>query len=147
MEPEACPLPGNESKEEREAIARMLKGKRVAVVGLSDNPSRASYEIAQYLIENGYDVVGVNPNHKRVLGRECYASLKDVPGKIDVVNVFRRSEFCEDVARQAAEAGAKGIWLQAGIRNPEARRIAREAGMDYVEDRCIMVEHRWFGRR
>jgi len=145
MAHEACPLPGEVEKSERAAIARMLAGKRIAIVGLSDNPARVSYAIAEYLISAGYEVVGVNPNAKgRVLGKECYASLKEVPGVIDVVNVFRRSEYCAAVAREAAEVGAKGVWLQSGILSAEAREIARRAGMDYVEGRCIMVEH---GRR
>jgi predicted CoA-binding protein len=142
---ESCPLPSVRASDEQAAIRRMLNAKRIAIVGLSDNPARASHEIAEYLIGHGYDVVGVNPNLKRVLGRECYASLKDVPGKIDVVNVFRRPEHCAAVAREAAEIGAKGLWLQLGIANAEARKIAIGAGMNYIENRCILVEHRYRG--
>jgi len=120
----------------------MLGAGRIAIVGLSDDPSRPSYEIATYLLGQGYAVVPVNPNHAAVLGMKCYPSLKDVPGEIDVVNVFRRSEFCADVTRDAIAAGAKGVWLQSGIRNEDARRLAAAAGIDFVQDRCILLEHR-----
>ncbi len=119
----------------------MLKAKRIAIVGMSDDPARPSHGIGGYLKSHGYEIVPVNPTHESVMGLKCYARLADVPGKIDLVNVFRRSQFCADVAREAAEVGAKGLWLQAGIRNEEARRIARDARIDYIEDRCIMVEH------
>jgi predicted CoA-binding protein len=97
------------------------------------------------LLAHGYDVVPVNPNHEEVLHRKCYARLADVPGEIDLVNVFRRPEFCADVTREAIAIGAKGVWLQSGIRNDEAMALAAEAGVDFVQDRCIMVEH--MGRR
>ena len=141
MSTEYCPLPSRSCDAETAAVDRMLKAKRVAVVGLSDDPSRPSHGIASYLLAHGYDVIPVNPNHAEVLGRKCYARLADVPGLIDLVNVFRRSEACADVTADAIAAGAKGVWLQAGIRNEEARRLAEEAGIDFVQDRCIMVEH------
>ena len=123
------------------AVDRMLKAKRVAVVGMSDDPTRPSHGIGGYLAAHGYEVIPVNPTHEKVLGRKCYARLSDVPGTIDLVNVFRRSEFCADVTRDAIAAGAKGIWLQSGIRNEEARELAEAAKIDFVQDRCIMVEH------
>jgi predicted CoA-binding protein len=129
--------PGTEAT----AVDRMLKAKRVAIVGLSDDPSRPSHGIAGYLAANGFEIIPVNPNHGQVLGQKCYASLRDVPGAIDLVNVFRRPQFCADVTRDAIAKGAKGVWLQAGIRNEDARRMAEEAGVDFVQDRCIMVEH------
>jgi predicted CoA-binding protein len=138
---EACPLPSRSPGDEAAAVDRMLAAKRIAIVGMSDDPSRPSHGIGSYLLSHGYDVVPVNPTHHQVLGKKCYASLSDVPGKIDLVNVFRRPEFCADVTRQAIEIGAAGVWLQAGIRNEEARDLAREAGIDFVQDRCIMVEH------
>jgi predicted CoA-binding protein len=141
MTPEYCPLPSRPTAAETAAVDRMLKAKRIAVVGLSDDPSRPSHGIASYLIAHGYDVVPVNPTHQSVLGRKCCAKLADVPGLVDVVNVFRRSEFCADVTREAIAAGAKGVWLQSGIRNDEARELAQEAGIDFVQDRCVMVEH------
>ena len=140
-DPESCPLPLRTPGAEATAVDRMLTAKRVAIVGLSDDPKRPSHGIAGYLASHGYEVIPVNPNHDQVLGRKCYASLADVPGEVDLVNVFRRPQFCADVTREAIAKGAKGVWLQAGIRNEEARKLAEEAGVDFVQDRCIMVEH------
>ena len=139
---EACPLPSsNRSNDpEADAVARMLRGRRIAVVGLSDNRSRAAHRIAQFLRSIGREVVPVNPNYQEVMGVQCYPTIASVPGKVDVVDVFRRAEFCADVVRDAIEAGAGGVWLQSGLINAEARRLAEEAGIDYVEDRCLMVE-------
>src|SRR6266496_4194721 len=121
MSADACPLPIRSPGNEAAAVDRMLQAKRVAVVGMSDDPERPSHGIAGYLKSHGYDVVPVNPNHDEVMGLKCYPRLQDVPGKIDLVNVFRRPEFCAEAARDAADIGAKGLWLQAGIRNEEAR--------------------------
>jgi len=140
-DPESCPLPLRTPGAESSAVDRMLKAKRIVIVGMSDDPGRPSHGIGGYLAAHGYAVIPVNPNHDRVLGQKCYARLSDVPGEIDLVNVFRRPQFCADVTREAIEAGAKGIWLQAGIRNEEARQLAEDAGVDFVQDRCIMVEH------
>jgi predicted CoA-binding protein len=138
---EACPMPSRTPGAEFDAIGHMLKGKRIAIVGMSDDPDRPSHGVGGYLITHGYDVVPVNPNHQEIMHRKCYAKLSDVPGPIDVVNVFRRPQFCAEVTRDAIAAGAKGVWLQAGIRNSEARKMATEAGIEFIEDRCIMVEH------
>ena len=97
--------------------------------------------MASYLESVGKEIIPVNPTHKTVMGLTCYPSLAAVPGPIDVVDVFRRPEFCADVVRDAVAVGAKGVWLQSGITSDEARAIAREAGIDYVEDRCLKVEH------
>jgi predicted CoA-binding protein len=114
--------------------------RRIAIVGLSGEPDRASYGVAAELLDHGYEVVPVNPTIDEVLGLRSYASLAEVPGDIDVVDVFRRPEHLEGVAREAAAVGAKALWLQSGLRSAEARHIADEAGMDYVEDRCLKVE-------
>lgn len=142
---ESCPLPLRTPGAESTTVDRMLQARRIAVVGMSDDPSRPSHGIGGYLASHGYEVIPVNPNHDQVLGQKCYARLSDVPGEIDLVNVFRRPQFCADVTRDAIAKGAKGVWLQAGIRNEEAQRLAEEAGIDFVQDRCIMVEH--MGRR
>ena len=142
MSGEACPMPSRGQGSDADAIARMLGAGRIAVVGLSDDPSRPSYQIASYLMSEGYEVVPVNPTHATVMGLKSYPTLKDVPGEVDVVNVFRRPEFCADIARDAIAKGAKGVWLQSGVRNDEAKRLAQSAGIDFVQDRCIMVEHR-----
>ena len=141
MPEESCPLPLRTPGAESAAVDRMLRAKRVVVVGMSDDPGRPSHGIGGYLAAHGYEVIPVNPNHDQVLGQTCYARLSDVPGEIDLVNVFRRPQFCAEVTREAIQAGAKGVWLQAGIRNEDAQKLAEEAGVDFVQDRCIMVEH------
>jgi predicted CoA-binding protein len=141
MPDEACPLPSRPGNTEADAVRRMLAAKRVAVVGLSDDPSRASHGVASYLASVGKEIIPVNPNHATVMGLKCYAALEDVPGPIDVVDVFRRPEFCADVVRSAVAVGAKGVWLQSGIVSEEARRVAREAGIDFVQNRCMKVDH------
>ena len=141
MPNEACPLPSRLPADEAPAVDRMLRAKRIAIVGASDDPMRPSNGIAGYLQSHGFEIVPVNPNHDEVLGQKCYAKLSDIPGGVDLVNVFRRPLACADVTRQAIEIGAKGVWLQSGIRNEEAKRLADEAGIDFVQDRCIMVEH------
>lgn len=147
MTEDACPLPHArddstpEAHAESLAMRRMLAAQRIAVVGLSDNPSRASFGVAQYLRSVGKEIVPVNPNHETVMGLQCYPSLEAVPGLVDVVDVFRRPEYCADVVRSAVAVGAKGVWLQSGIVSDEARAIARKAGIDFVEDRCMKVDH------
>jgi predicted CoA-binding protein len=113
----------------------------IAVVGLSSKPWRDSYRIARYLQDHGYRIVPVNPKETEVLGERAYPTLLDVPFPIDAVDVFRRSEYTPDIARQAAAVGAKVLWLQLDIVNDEARTIAEEAGLDVVMGVCIMVEH------
>lgn len=142
MSNEACPMPSRGQGPDADAIARMLGAGRIAVVGLSDDPSRPSYQIASYLKSEGFEVVPVNPTHATVMGVKSYPTLRDVPGEVDVVNVFRRPEFCADITRDALAIGAKGVWLQSGVRNDEAKQLAAAAGIDFVQDRCIMVEHR-----
>ena len=141
MSEDACPLPTGPRGSEADAVRRMVNARRIAVVGLSDDPSRPSYDVASYLKSVGKEILPVNPNHKTVMGLTCYPSLAAVPGDIDVVDVFRRPEFCADVVREAVEVGAKGVWLQSGIRSDEAREIAARAGIDYVENRCLKVDH------
>jgi len=126
---------------DRETIRRILEeSDTIAVVGLSDKPDRTSYQVSAAMQAKGYRIVPVNPNADKILGETCYPSLKDIPFPVDLVNVFRRSEYCADVAREAAEIGAKTLWLQLGIVNEEAAEIARAAGMNVIMDRCIKVE-------
>lgn len=124
------------------AVGKLVRARRIAVVGLSDNPDRDSYHVARYLLSVGRQVVPVNPNLEQVLGLRCYRSLAEVPGKIDLVDVFRRPEACAGVAHDAVQIGAEGLWLQLGVISPEARRIAAGGALWFVEDRCLMVEHR-----
>jgi predicted CoA-binding protein len=114
----------------------------IAVVGLSSDPSKPSNSVSAYMQSQGYRIIPVNPDETEVLGERAYPDLASVPEPVEFVNVFRRPQFCADVARDAAQVGAKALWLQLGIASAEARRIAEEAGMTYVEDRCVLVEHR-----
>jgi uncharacterized protein len=121
----------------------------IAVVGLSANPDRASNQVAWYLHHQGYRLFGVNPNcpQQEVFGVPVLPALDQVPEPIDLVDVFRRPEHTPAVAREAVAAGARALWLQLGIRSPEARAIAEAAGLAYVEDRCLKVDHaRLLGR-
>jgi uncharacterized protein len=124
--------------------------KVVAVVGLSANPDRPSNQVAWYLHHQGYRLFGVNPRCPvpEVFGVPMLPSLDQVPEPVDVVDVFRRPEHAPDLAREAVAVGARALWLQAGIRSPQARAIAEEGGLAYVEDRCLKVDHaRLLGRR
>ena len=123
------------------AVQRVLGyARRVAVVGLSDSPARESYGVARALQVRGYEVIPVNPNIDEALGERAYPSLRDVPGPIDLVDVFRREEFLVGVAEDAVAVDARALWLQSGLASRGAREIAAAAGLDYVEDRCLMVE-------
>ena len=117
--------------------------KTIAVVGASPKPNRPSHGVMRYLMQAGYRCIPVRPRDcDEVLGVPCVASLAEIEEPIDLVDVFRRPEFCADVAREAAAVGAKALWLQLGIVSPEARIVARDSGMDYVEDACTLVVHR-----
>lgn len=125
---------------EEESIEKILSyARRIAVVGLSDDPSRPSNSVAKTLISHGYDVIPVNPEIDEVFGRTSYRSLPEVPRPIDVVDVFRRPRHLEEVARAAVASGAKAIWMQSGLYSDEARRVGESAGLDVVEDRCMAV--------
>lgn len=122
-------------------IERILGAtRRIAVVGLSPDPTRDSHDVARALQRRGFEVVPVNPMVDEVLGLRSYASLDEVPGHVDLVNVFRRAEHLPGVAREAAAIGAPALWNQLGLRSAAARETAEAAGMAYVEDACIKVE-------
>jgi predicted CoA-binding protein len=112
----------------------------VAVVGASPEPWRPSHSIGSFLIQAGSEVIPVNPTVDEVFGLPSFPSVREIGRPVDVVDVFRRSEFLEEVARDAAAAGAKALWLQSGLTSAPARMIAEAAGMDYVEDHCMKVE-------
>lgn len=118
------------------------EAKTIAVVGLSSNPDRESYHIAAFLQQKGYRIIPVNPNETEVLGEKAYPSLLDVPEEIDVVDVFRRPGEAPEVAEQAVKVGARTLWLQTGIVNEEAARIATEGGLDVVMGVCIRTTRR-----
>jgi uncharacterized protein len=124
-------------------IAEILKSSHtIAVVGLSSNPMRASNGVAAYLKRAGYRIIPVNPRESEVLGEKSYASLEDVPEKIDIVDIFRRSEFVPEIVESAIRVGAKTIWMQEGVVHEEAAARARSAGLKVVMDRCTLKEHR-----
>ena len=127
----------------------LLETKVIAVVGLSANPDRPSNQVAWYLHHQGYRLFGINPDSKDpdVFGIPMFPSLDQVPEPIDIVDVFRRPEHTPPVARDAVAAGARALWLQLGIASAESRAIAEDAGLAYVEDRCLKVDHaRLLGR-
>lgn len=119
----------------------LMRSRVVAVVGHSDNPERTSYQIARFLRDVGYKVYPVNPELREIDGEACYATLADVPEKIDIVNVFRRSVFLPGVVDDAISVGAKSVWAQLGVYDEEAGQKAAEAGLDVVMDSCIKVEY------
>jgi uncharacterized protein len=126
-------------------VAEALKRHRIiGVVGLSSNPGRPSYGVAQYMRSVGYRIIPVNPNETEVLGEKSYARLEDVPEKIEIVNIFRRPEEVSTAVEGAIRIGAKVVWMQLGIEHRAAAEKARTAGLIVVMDACIFVEHkRW----
>lgn len=119
----------------------LREAKTIAVVGLSNDSSKASYNVGKTLQRIGYRVIPVNPKENVVLGQKAYARLEDIAEPIDIVNVFRRPEHTPEVARSAVSVGAKALWLQLDIANEEAKQIAEAGGLDVVMDTCILVEH------
>jgi len=124
----------------------LATNKVIAVVGLSADWFRPSYFAAKYMLEHGYTVVPVNPRYETILGQKCYKSLRDVPAKIDIVDVFRKTQDVGPIADDAIAIRAKVLWQQLGVRNEEAARKAAAAGLETVMDRCVKIEHaRLFG--
>ena len=120
--------------------------KRIAMVGLSANPFRPSHFAAIYMLSEGYDVTPVNPREAEVLGRRCYASIRDVPGSIEIVDIFREPAAVPAIVEEAIAAGAKVVWMQLGVVHEAAAERARQAGLEVVMDRCVKIEHaRFFG--
>jgi len=124
-------------------IPELLKTSRtIAVVGLSSKRFRPSYGVADYMQRNGYRIVPVNPNEKTVLGEPCYPDLDSVPGRVDIVDIFRRPEFVGNIVEAAIRIGARAVWMQEGVVNEEAAGRARAAGLTVVMDRCLLKDHR-----
>ncbi len=124
------------------AVELMRDAKTIAVVGVSSNPTRPSNDIARYLIDAGYKVYLVNPNETEVFGMPVYDSVRDLPEKVDIVDIFRLPQLVPPIVEDAIAAGAKTVWMQIGIVNEDAAARAREAGLDVVMDKCTKVEHR-----
>jgi len=114
----------------------------IAVVGLSPEPDRPSYQVARYLKEQGYRIVPVNPGAKEILGELCYPTLRSIPEVVDAVDIFRRSEEVPAVVEEAIRIGAKAVWMQEGVIDEAAAARAREAGLLVVMDRCMLKQHR-----
>ena len=128
---------------EAERITELLKSaKTIAVVGLSDSPMRTSHGVSLYMQSQGYRIIPVNPKITEWLGEKAYPALLDVPEKIDIVNIFRRSDAVPDVVEQAIQIQAPAIWMEEGVIHEEAAEKARQAGIFVVMDLCILKEHR-----
>ena len=123
---------------EKETIQKILALKTIAVVGLSPNKARPSFGVAKYLQSVGYKIIPVNPGHPEILGEKSYPTLRDIPFKVDVVDVFRRPEHVLPIAEAAIEIGAKAIWFQDGVINNEAAKLAEDVGLLVVMDDCIL---------
>jgi uncharacterized protein len=149
-----CALPDRSAQEEIRAFqdANVIReilhtARTIAIVGLSSNPLRPSNYVGFYLQRHGYRVIPVNPNEREALGEQAYPTLADVPVPIDVVDVFRASQFVPQIAEEAVKIGAKALWLQFGVINIAGANFARDAGLQVVVDRCMKVEHaRHMGR-
>ncbi|CAN7369450.1 CoA-binding protein [Microbacterium foliorum] len=150
----SCALPGSSPAQpdrtwigpgQQERFSILRRARSVAIVGASNNPARASYFVATYLLSStAYDVYLVNPREAEILGQPVYASLADLPVVPDIVDVFRRHDDLPGVAQEAIEAGAHTLWLQLGSWNEDAAAIAEGAGLSVVMDRCIKIEHARF---
>lgn len=126
---------------QEEIRALLASARTIAVVGLSDNPDRASYRVSAYMQNQGYRIIPVNPRVGQVLGEKAYPSLREVPEKVDVVDIFRRPEAIPAIVEDAIAIGAGAVWMQLGLSHEQAARRAGEAGIPVIMDRCIMIEH------
>ena len=129
-----------------QVVERILTGYgTITVVGASAEPSKAAHSVPAHMQAHGWRIIPVNPHAEEILGEEVYPTLADVPAPLGLIDVFRPSAQAPDVARQAVAAGASALWLQLGIASSEARAIAEDAGLLYVEDRCLLIEQRRLG--
>src|SRR5215467_14380675 len=129
-------------------VDEILRASRtIAVVGLSNKRFRPSYGVAEYMKRSGYRIIPVNPGHSEILGETCYPDLDSVPEPIDIVDIFRRSEFVPAIVEAAIRKGAKAIWMQEGVIHEDAARRAEAAGLAVVMDSCILKDHRRAGVR
>jgi predicted CoA-binding protein len=140
-----CELP-NHNPPSGELLDILRQFRKIAVVGISPKESRDSHRVAKYLIQQGYEVVPVNPGQKEILGRTCYKSLRDIPFPVDIANLFLNPKRVAAVVDQAIERGIPVIWMQLGVVDNQAAARAREAGIRVVMNRCIMTEHPEYGK-
>ncbi len=135
-----CEFPAENASSEE--VKEMLdKYKKVAVVGLSSNPEKDSYRVAEYLMNNGFSVIPLNPKSDEILGEKVYRSLKEIPDSVEIVCLFRPSEQVPPFVEDAIDIKAKVVWMQLGIANNEAAEKARSAGLEVVMNKCIKIEH------
>jgi len=124
-----------------EQIREILSLKKVAVVGMSKNSSKAAHYVPKYLSDNGYDITPINPTADEILGKKCYSAISEVDGEIDIIDVFRPSDQVLPIIEEAIKKKPKVIWLQEGIHNSEAEDLAKKAGIKVVFNRCMLAEH------
>ena len=124
-----------------EEITEILNLKKVVVIGMSKHQEKAAHFVPKYLLENGFDIIPVNPNSDEILNKKCYKEINDIKDDIDIVDVFRPSEDVLPFVKDAFKKNPKVIWLQEGIHNEEAENLAREHGIDVVFNRCMLAEH------
>ncbi len=125
-------------------ILKILRLKTIAVVGISNKKTRPSFYVSEYMEKNGYEIIPVNPLHNNILGKKCYADLKSIKRPVDIVNVFRRSEYVVPIIKAAIGKKAIAVWMQDGVVNKEAAKLARKAGMQVVMNDCILRQHQNF---
>ncbi len=123
------------------SIETIFNYKNIAVVGISDNPERPSYDVASFLEKHGYNIIPINPTLTEWKGKRCYPDLKSIPEKVDVVDIFRRPEAVPPIVDEAIAIKAKAVWMQLGIVNEEAAAKARAAGIEVVMDKCMKIEY------
>lgn len=120
----------------------LTQSKTIAVVGLSPDPDKPSFEVAHYLQSKGYKIIPVRPGTDQILGEKAYASLSEIPVPVDIVDIFRKAEFIPEIVDEAIRIKAKAIWMQLGLVHPQASEKAKTAGLKVVMDRCLLIEHR-----
>lgn len=128
----------------RERLSILQRYRRIAIVGLSANPMRPSHFVAIYMRAKGYDVIPVNPREREILNRPCYPSIRDIPGPVEIVDIFREPSAVPPIVEDAIAIGAKVVWMQLGVIHEEAAQLARDAGLEVVMDRCLKIEHARF---
>jgi uncharacterized protein len=143
MAGEACKIQGGGGMDE--VVQKILNMKTIAVVGCSPKPERASHYVAEYMRNAGYKIIPVNPGFPEILGEKCYPNLSAIPEKVDVVNLFRKSEEVYPFVQDAIKIGAKAIWMQDGVEHEGAAAKAKEAGLLVVQNDCLMRQHRNHG--
>jgi len=135
-------MSGDTAPADSQVITAILKNYRVvAVVGLSADPARPSYQVASYLQQQGYRIIPVNPGCREILGEKCYPRLQDIPFPVEVVDIFRKVEAIPAIVQEAIQVGAKAVWMQLGLTEPDAAQKARDAGLQVVMNHCLKVEH------